>query len=186
TGHFAQIHRDGFSLSPLFGIHTRIRAWSIQERHDGPMEFVRQLHHPQRLPIAFGLGHPPVAVQFLAGIATLLLRDDHQGLALEMTHPRDDSGIVREEAVAVDFLKSREQALDVVQAMRPFGMPRKQNAFPGGICGRRRGVSPCSPAWAAWGACVSSSMHKVARISPAGGPQWLSPSPQNRETPRLL
>ena len=36
-------------------------------------------------------------------------------------------------AVAVDFLKIGEEALDVVERVRPLGMARKLHALPGGI-----------------------------------------------------
>ena len=78
----------------------------------------------QGFAVAFGLGHAPVAENFLLGVAALLLADHHDGALFEPAHAGDHGVVVGEETVAVDFVEIGEQALDVIERMRTLGVAR--------------------------------------------------------------
>ena len=100
--------------------------------------------------IPFRLGHAEVPVKLLLGIASFLFRHDHDGLTLEEREACHDGGIVAEVAVAMQFRELRKDPLDVIEGMRPLGMPCQQHPPPslrewgrGGIrLGFRVHVSP--------------------------------------------
>ena len=136
--HLPQVARNGLRLPALLGVDARIGARRIQERDDRPPELGRQLHHPDRLAVTLRLGHSEIAEQFLLGVPPLLLADHHYGPAFEERETGHDGGIVAEAPVAVDFVEIRENPLDVVERMRPLGMPRQQHALPRRVFGRGR------------------------------------------------
>jgi hypothetical protein len=131
--HFAEIARDGLGLSALLGVDSGIGAWSVQKGNDRPAELGGHLHDAQRLAVALGLRHAEIAEKTLFGIATLLLGHDHHRTAFELGEAGDDRRVVTEVAVAVNLLKVLENAADVVEGMRTFGVAGKLDAPPGGI-----------------------------------------------------
>ena len=97
----------------------------------GRPNFAANLHGAQGLAVAFGLGHAEVPIELLLGIAAFLFADQQHGLAVEPAHAANDGRIVAEKAVAVDFLKVGQNALDVVERVRALGMARVLDALPG-------------------------------------------------------
>ena len=139
AGHFPQIARDGFGLAALFGVDSGVGAGGIEEGDDRPAELGRQLHGAQGLAVALRLRHAEIAVELLFGVAAFLLADQHDGLAVEPAHAADDGRIVAEKAVAVDLLKVGQDALNVVERVRPLGMARVLDSLPGGLSRRQAG-----------------------------------------------
>ena len=89
------------------------------------------MHGAQGFAVAFRLRHAEIPVKLLFGIAALLFADQQDGLAVEPAHAAHDRGIVPEEAIAVDFLEIRQNALHVVERVRAFGMARVLDSLPG-------------------------------------------------------
>ena len=75
-------------------------------------------------------------MQPLLGVAAFFLCNDGDRPVFELGHAGDDRRIVAEIAVAVDFLEIREQALQVIDGVRPFGVPRELDALPGWVRNR--------------------------------------------------
>src|SRR5437879_1351285 len=82
------------ALAPLFVFLTRPSAVSVGKSDDGTIEFRSELHQPHRFSIAFGPRTSKIPKNFLLGIATLLLGDDHQRSAIEPCHSGYDRVIV--------------------------------------------------------------------------------------------
>ncbi len=96
----------------------------------GPVELLRQLHHAQRLAIALGPGVAEVAEDLLLGVAALLMPDDRYRLALVLGQAADDGVVVGEAAIAVQLVEAGEEALDVVEGVRPGRVARDEHALP--------------------------------------------------------
>ena len=60
--------------------------------------------------------------------ATIMMRT-----SIEPAHAGDDRVVVGECAIAVQFMKSGEQPLDVIERMRTLGMTRELHALPARI-----------------------------------------------------
>jgi hypothetical protein len=88
-------------LTALFGADARISARRIDKSKDRQLEFFSELHQAQCLAVAFRPGHSEVAVDFVFGIAALLMADHHHWLILKAGKPRHDRRIVGVGAVAV-------------------------------------------------------------------------------------
>ena len=142
----------------------------------GRAKFGGELHRAQGLAIAFGLGHAPVAENFLLGVAALLLADHHDGALFEPAHAGDHGVVVGEETVAVDLVEIGEQALDVIERMRTLGVARQLHAIPTGID------------WAGgvWESAHCRRSRQLARTSIASAPQRRETSAQNSLSGRTL
>ena len=86
--HGAQIDGDGFGLAALLGVEAGIGAGRIDKREDRPAELGGELHQPQRLAIALGLGLAEVARHALLGVAALLVAEDQHVAAFELARSR--------------------------------------------------------------------------------------------------
>src|SRR3954470_13196469 len=75
--------RDGFRLPPLLGLDPRERAWRIHQRDDGNTELVRETHQPDRLAIAFRLGHPEIVLEPRGGVVAFLMPDEHDPASID-------------------------------------------------------------------------------------------------------
>src|SRR5215831_5007296 len=128
--HRIQVAPDGLGLASLLGPDARVRAGCINECKQRDTEFLRELHETQRLPEAFGPGHPEVAVELLLGVASLLVAEDHAGLSAKTRDAADDRGIVTERAVAVQLLETREDAVHVIERVRALRMARDLRDLP--------------------------------------------------------
>ena len=106
------------------------RRRRVDEHHDRPAELLRELHHAQRLAIAFRPRVAEVAEDLLLGVAALLVADDADRLAFVVGEAADDRVIVGEAAVAVQLVEAGEQRVDVVERVGPRRMPRDQHPLP--------------------------------------------------------
>src|SRR4029077_14301949 len=100
-GHLPQIACDRFALAALFRVNAGIRALRIDKREDGAAELRRELHHPQRLAIAFRLRLPEIPNKPLLGIAALLVANDGHWSSAILRQARNDGLVVRVPTVAV-------------------------------------------------------------------------------------
>ena len=71
----SRLHGDGLGHAALLGADARIRARRVDERHDGQVELLGQLHRPQGLAVAFRVGAAEVAGDLFLGVAALVLAD---------------------------------------------------------------------------------------------------------------
>ena len=62
-----------------------------------------ELHHPHRLAVALGMGHPEVAPDVLVGVGALLLADDDDTPVADPGEARHDRLVVAEEPVAMQL-----------------------------------------------------------------------------------
>ena len=89
----------------------------------GKAELFGHLHDPEGLAVAFGVHLAEVPVDPLAGRPAFLLADDGHGLAFVEGEAGDEGRVVGEPAVAVDLHEILHQGVDVIQGVRPLGMP---------------------------------------------------------------
>ena len=73
-----------------------------------------------------------VPVDALLHVASFLRRDHHDFVAVEPGHSANDRRIIAEAAVAMDFAEIGEDALNVIERLRPLRMPRQFGLLPGG------------------------------------------------------
>src|SRR5213593_902297 len=117
--------RNRLGLPALFGIDAGVCARSIDERENGPAEFLCDFHDAKRLTIAFGFRHAEVAIQLLLRIASFLLADQTDGHVRQKTETAHDGGIVTKRAIAVNFDEVLTDVLDVIEEIGSLWMPRK-------------------------------------------------------------
>src|SRR5262245_10723665 len=129
-GHGIEVAADRFRLAALLGPDARIRARRVHEREYRHAELLGELHQPQGLAVALGLGHAEIAENLLLGVAPLLVADHHAGLAVEAREPADNGGVVGEAAVAVQLLEAGEEIADVVERVRALRVARHQRDLP--------------------------------------------------------
>src|SRR5262249_51766489 len=127
-----QVPRDGLPLSALFGAEAGIGAWRVDEGYDGFAELRPELHQAEGLAIAFGVRHPEVAGDVLAGVAALLVPDHHHRLPLEAREPAHDGLVVAVDAVAVELHEVLEEQADEVEGVRPLRVAGDLRPLPGG------------------------------------------------------
>jgi hypothetical protein len=87
----------------------------VDERDHRDRELLGELHEPQRLAVALGVGHAEVAREVLLGVAAALVADDHHALAVEPREAADDGAVVAEGAVAVQLHPVGEREPQVVE-----------------------------------------------------------------------
>jgi hypothetical protein len=102
----------------LLGEHARVRARGVDERDQRQAMPLGELHHPDRLLIALWVRHPELAVEPLLDVAALLVADDHDGAAVELADPGDESPVVGARAVAVELDPVVDHPRDVVERVR--------------------------------------------------------------------
>ena len=129
--HLAQVERDGFGHAALFRFDAGIRRGRIDEDDDRAREFLRQQHDSQRLAVAFGPRVAEVPEDLLLRVATLLVSDNRDGLSLVVGRAADDGVVIGKAPIAVQLVEPGEEALDVVERVRPGRMPRDEHALPG-------------------------------------------------------
>src|SRR3974390_2232768 len=94
--HFAEIARNGFALSALFGVDTGVSAGRVDEREDRKTKLRGELHHAQGFTVAFGFRLAEVAHHALLGVSSLLLANHGGGASTELRQTSDKSLIVGE------------------------------------------------------------------------------------------
>ena len=102
----------------------------INERQNRNAEFIGQLHESLGLAIAFGSRHAEVALGARGEVATLLMADDHERASLVCRQTTDDGGIVAITTIAVQLDEAGKHVLDIVQRVRPLGMPGQFDLVP--------------------------------------------------------
>ena len=126
--------RDGLGLASLLGADAGIGAGSVHQRQKRDLETVGKLHQAHRLAVAFRPHRAEIVLDAACRVRALLLADHRHRLAAEAGEAADDRLIVAEIAVAGQGREITEQALDVVDAMRPVGMAGDLHLLPGGKC----------------------------------------------------
>src|SRR5207244_4015054 len=121
---------NGFRLAALFRAKARVGAGRVHEGENRPAELLGDLHDPQRLAIALGIRHSKISIDFLLGVASLLVANDQHVLAMETGHATDDGRIIGEAAVAMDLTPVGENALNVLQGIGALRMTRQLSFFP--------------------------------------------------------
>ena len=130
---------DPAALAVLLRDDARVGAGGVDERDDGEPVAVGELHHAHRLAVALGVGHAEVPVRALADVAPLLVPDEDDRCARRSgARPRDDRGVVRERAVAVQLDEVVEDPLDVVERVRPLLVARELDGAPDLVLARLR------------------------------------------------
>src|SRR5690606_26524989 len=84
----------------------------------------------ERLAVAFGMGAPEMAGDFLRGVLALAMADDEHAPAAQGAEPGEDRGIIAERAVAMELDEVFDQELDVIARQRAIGMARELDALP--------------------------------------------------------
>jgi hypothetical protein len=92
---------------------------------------VGQLHQPDRLAIAFGLGHAEIVPEAARRVVALFVTDQDDLPALKPAQPADDRLVVAECAIAGQWDEIIDQAGNIILEMRPLRVPRDQGLLPG-------------------------------------------------------
>ena len=122
----------------LLGGHARVRAGDVDERdHREPVP-VGELHRAHRLPVPLRIGHAEVAPRALLDVAALLIADQRDRAAAEAPEADDDRRVVAVLPVAVELEPVVEQALHVVERVRPVRMARELDGTPDLLVARLR------------------------------------------------
>ena len=129
--HFKNIAANGFRLAALFSFDARISARRIDKREHRQLEFFSRLHQAQRLAVAFGLAHAEVAQPAFLGVAPFLVAQHHTGVAIEARQAAHNAQVVSKMPVAVQLDKVGKDVPNVVQRVRPFGVPGNLGDLPG-------------------------------------------------------
>src|SRR5690606_2433049 len=85
-----------------------VRPRRVDEADDRQAELVRQIEHAHGLAVAARVAHAEVARDVLLGVAALLLADDDDLPAAELSQARDHRGVIAEGPVSVQFGETRE------------------------------------------------------------------------------
>lgn len=108
AGHFPEIMSDSLRLAALFGIHTGIGAWGIDENDYRAPEFRGELHNAQGFAVTLRLRLAEIAGEALFGVAPFLTSHNKHRPAVKPRHARKESGIVGEIAVAMNLAEILE------------------------------------------------------------------------------
>ena len=111
----------------------------------GRRELLREFQDAQRLAKAVGARLAEVPADLLFRVAALLVTDDRNRPVGEETESGDDGLVVGKAAVAVDLDEVGRQRLDVVERIRPPGMPRDERFLPGSEVRVDLGGRPLEP-----------------------------------------
>src|ERR1700677_1019785 len=125
--------RDSLGLATFFRVNAGIGAVGIHKSENRAPEFFCDLHDAQRLAVAFGMRRAEVAIDALLHVAAFLRTDDEDFFAVKTSHSANNGGIVSEGAVAMDFAKVGEQAVDVIESLRTLRMAGQFGYLPGGL-----------------------------------------------------
>jgi hypothetical protein len=102
----------------------------IDEGDHRNAELLAELHQPEGLAVALGMGHPKVPHQVLFRVAPLLVPEDDDGAILEAGDAADDRAVVGEGPIAVKLEEVREEHRDVVEEVGAAGMPGELDPLP--------------------------------------------------------
>ena len=111
--HLRRVAADRFGLAALLGADAGVGA-GVSTKVNRKREFVgERLHRAQRLTVALGAGHAPVAT-LSPWCRDLLVADHHAALAIKLGQAADDGCVVGIGAVAMQLDEIGEQAVGVV------------------------------------------------------------------------
>src|SRR5512135_2209872 len=117
--HLVEVPRDGLALTTLLRAYAGVCAGRVDERQHGEAELLRELHQPERLPVALRVRHPEVAPYLVLYYPALVVAYHHHGRALEPSHPAHYCRVVREGTVSVHLDEAGGEEADVVFDVRP-------------------------------------------------------------------
>ena len=129
--HLAQIMRDGFGLTALFGVDSGIGSRRVDEGEDRPAEILRPAASREGI-----CDSPPASpcpkfrASALLGVAAFLVAHHHDGASVKSRKSGDQRRIISIRAVAVNFGEVRKKQADVIERVRTFGMARHLRALP--------------------------------------------------------
>jgi len=106
-GHLDEVVGNGFRLSPLFSINSRVRPRSIDKGDDRSAELCADLHDPKRFAVTLRTRHAEVPAELLGRVPSFLVTEDDDRLAIETSESGDHGRIVRKRAVAVAMVYGR-------------------------------------------------------------------------------
>ena len=133
--HLHQVHGDRLGHAAFLRADPGVGAHGVNECHDRQMVFLGELHHAERLPVAFRMRHAEVARELLLRRAALLLADEDDLLPVQAREPGHNRVVVAEPAVAVEIYEVLEDLLHMHHARRAGGMASKAHAIPRGQVG---------------------------------------------------
>ena len=121
---------DRLGLAALLGLDPGKGAGRVDQGHHRQAEPVGQLHQPDRLAIALGLGHAEIVLEPGGGVVAFLMADQHHPAAADPRQAADDRRVVGEIAVAGQRHEILDQPGDIILEMRPLGMARDLRLLP--------------------------------------------------------
>ncbi len=107
-----------------------IGAGGVDQGQDRQAEALGQPHQPPRLAIPFRPPHAEIVLEPSLGIGALFGAEHENAAPAKAADAADDRRILGECAVAGERHEIGDQSADVVEAMRPFGMPGHLNLLP--------------------------------------------------------
>ena len=137
-GHFQTRHGhdrlgNGIALSPFLGVNAAESTGGVDEGNDRPSEFFRLLHQADSLAVALGLGHTEIPVNpLLQGLSPQVCQNRHR-LVVQQCQSSNQSMVIAEAAVAVEFPEIPEDPLNVVHGGSPVAAADHLHLFPGGF-----------------------------------------------------
>ena len=121
---------DRFGLSALLGLDPGKCARRVDQCHHRYVEAVGELHQPDRLAVAFGLGHPEIMLEPRGGVVAFLMPDQHHPAPVDLGQPADDGMVVGKRAVARQLEEIVRDPGDIIVEMRALGVPRDLSLLP--------------------------------------------------------
>ena len=88
------------------------------------------MHDAKSFAVAFGVGHAEVAINLGFGIASLLVPNYGNIVAVKARHAANNRGIIAVRAVSVDFAPIGEDALQIIQSVGALRMARQLSLLP--------------------------------------------------------
>src|SRR5260370_12938893 len=128
--HLPQTACDGFGLSALFGTEAGISSRSIYESKNWAVKFLCELHHRKGFAIDLRIGLAKVAVNTRLDVAALLVAQYNHLFPVKTGYTTDESGVVAEKTVSVNFTPVGKDALNVVECIRTLRMTGQLRLLP--------------------------------------------------------
>ena len=122
--------RDRPGLTARLGVDPGKGAVGIDKGQDRQGEALGKAHQPSRLAITFGLGHAEIVTQPPLGVGAFLGAKDQNAAPAEAADPADNRCILGKSAISGERHELGDQAAEIVEAMRPFRMPRYLDLLP--------------------------------------------------------
>src|SRR5918996_2792569 len=126
--------RNRASLAVLLGRDTGVCPGRVDHRDEREAVPVGERHRPHPLAVALRVRHPEVPARALLQVAPLLVPDQHDSTPLELADPGDERRVVRACAIAVELEEVVEDALDVVERVRPVLVASELDRAPDALC----------------------------------------------------